>query len=125
VTRLIDLTGDNAVHFKWLYQGLLIGAALKKHRPSEQMKQERKILRKFKAVSDLKMEDGEDGKAKPALVAETQEPDRIPHLDAVVELDFDQIKLLTEYIESIPWLITKADVAFDALEHMESSPKSE
>jgi hypothetical protein len=125
VTRLVDLGGDNAKHFRWLYQSLLIGAALKKHRPSETMKMERKILRKFKAISDVKMQDDEQGRAVPVLVAETQEPDRVPHEGAVVELELEQVKLLVEYIESIPWLVTKAEVAFDALEHMETSPKSE
>lgn len=121
MTRTLTFGTDDGKRFELLYAGFVLGGNTlhqQTSRAAHERKQEAKILRAFKAVSDPAPANGQPADESVRRL-------RLPgEGELVVALEQDQLDLLVKYVEACPFLTHVSDQVDELLDWLHATPRA-
>jgi hypothetical protein len=118
VTKVLVFGDDDTSkdRYRFLYQGLCQSAKTRAPRDLRVLKVEGSIRRK---LADIGVPDAEVSETPASRFQFVPLELRGP---AIVEIDADELKVLTEYVPAAEWTVMVADVVADAVEWVSVAP---
>ena len=118
MNRVVKFGEGHHEFFNVLYEGLLLGAVVReqeKKRTLEVRRQERRLHKALKSVSEEIQQQTQNGERMRKLTV----------YDTELLLDQKDLALLIAYVESVPWMVQRNELALDACDWLDASEKRE
>jgi len=135
--RTVTFDGDTRKHFRFIYEGFVIGGALQDKRDHETKRRESRIVRKLKAISAvIKLPAGtvyRDDRGFPQTLSDAQDRMASPTEPArdlldgtqTVALEQPELDLIVKYMQDTPWKLSMMDECYDAVDYLHAAPRDD
>lgn len=135
--RTVTFDSEARKHFRFVYEGFVIGGALQDKRDHETKRRESRIVRKLKAMSAIiKLPAGtiyRDDRGFPQTLNDEQDRMASPTEPArelldgiqVVALEQPELDLIVKYMQDTPWKLSLMDECYDAVDYLHAAPRDD